>query len=295
MNQGIIVRGIGSFYTVRTVEGEEFITRAKKKFRRLRLTPMVGDNVMFSMGEVGEEQGWLEEILPRDNQCLRPPVANVTLLAIVIAPHPAPDYLLVDKLLMAAHRQRIRAVLVVNKCDMDAGQAVQTFVQSDYQGADVAVLPVSAQNGEGLDALQGQMIGQRTCFLGQSGVGKSTLINTLFSLGLQTGEISPKILRGKNTTRHCELFFLNGLAVFDTPGFSLLELEDLFDPVLLMDDYPEFEPYRGQCRFSPCYHDSEPGCAVKAAVQDGRIAKERMKRYQLLLAQYRQAWKERYD
>ena len=295
MMEGVIVEGRGGLYTARDPEGREYVLRAKKKFRRQGLSPLIGDEITFTPGGVSDEHGWVEDIKPRISQCLRPPVANVTLLCIVISPQPAADWLLVDKLLIYAGKQQLKPLLIVNKGDLDTNGETAAQAANAYRGAALPVYPVCAVNGQGTDALRRRLMGERCCFAGQSGVGKSTLLNALFGLTQETGEISRKILRGKNTTRYARLFFFDGVQVADTPGFSLLEMEEIFDPVLLQDYYPEFAPYRGRCRFSPCYHGSEPGCAVKAAVQDGQIDESRMARYQLLLNDCRQKWRERYD
>ena len=292
MRQGTLVRGFGGFYTVRDAEGQEFTLRCKKKFRRLGLSPLVGDEVLFTPGE-GEEHGWLEEILPRSSQCLRPPVANVSLLLIVVAPVPEPDLLLVDRMMVRARAQGMDMLLVVNKCDLDEGLAQE--LQAQYAGAQVPVYAVSAESGQGLAALRERMGGRLCCLTGQSGVGKSTLLNALLGLSLETGEISRKIQRGKNTTRHAELLIKDGLRVLDTAGFSLLELDGGMEPVTLKEYYPEFAEYEGKCRFEPCYHDREPGCAVTAACGEGAIHPRRLARYRALLAEVRQAWRERYD
>ena len=292
MKQGTLIRGFGGFYAVRDAEGQEFTLRCKKKFRRLGLSPLVGDEVLFTPGE-GEEHGWLEEILPRSSQCLRPPVANVSLLLIVVAPVPEPDLLLVDRMMVRARAQGMDMLLVVNKCDLDEGLAQE--LQAQYAGAQAPVYAVSAESGQGLAALRERMGGRLCCLTGQSGVGKSTLLNALLGLSLETGEISRKIQRGKNTTRHAELLVKDGLRVLDTAGFSLLELDGGMEPVILKEYYPEFAVYEGKCRFEPCYHDREPGCAVTAACGEGAIHPQRLARYRALLAEVRQAWRERYD
>ena len=154
---------------------------------------------------------------------------------------------------------------------------------------------MSAIEAEGIDELRERMGGKLCCLAGQSGVGKSTLLNTLFGLDLKTGEISRRIERGRHTTRHAELLEKDGLAVLDTPGFSLWEMAEPMDPVLLQEFYPEFIPYQNQCKFSPCYHHTEPGCRVLAAVRDGELNRERIARYHALLCEWKQSWRERYD
>ena len=286
------MRGMGGFYTVVDAQGEQFTLRCKKKFRRMHISPLVGDEVLFTPGE-GEEHGWLEEILPRSSECIRPPVANVSLLLISVSPTPAPDMLLIDRLMVRARMQNMKMLLVVTKGDLDDTLAETLCAQ--YAGADVPVYPVCARTGEGLDALREAMRGELCCMAGQSGVGKSTLLNALLDLDLETGEISQKIQRGKNTTRHAELLLKDGLRVLDTAGFSLLELDGGMDPITLKDYYPEFTEHEGACRFTPCYHDREPGCAVTAACEEGKIHPERLARYRELLTEVKTAWRERYD
>ena len=295
MMEGIIVQGRGGLYTARDEEGREYVLRAKKKFRRQGLTPLVGDRIVFTPGGISDEHGWVEEILPRVSQCLRPPVANVTLLCIVTAPQPAPDWLLVDKLLIFARRQKLHPLLIVNKADLDREGATLRQALNSYQGADMPICAVSAQEKTGLEEVRNRLENQICCFAGQSGVGKSTLLNALFGLSQETGDVSRRIQRGKNTTRHAQLFTFGDIRVIDTPGFSLLEMEEVFDPVLLRDYYPEFAPYEGKCRFSPCYHGSEPGCAVLQAAREGKIDASRLSRYHELLADCRKKWRERYD
>ncbi|MBR1606686.1 MAG: GTPase RsgA, partial [Clostridia bacterium] len=160
MTEGQIIEGRGGLYTVS--DGRDtYVLRAKKKFRRQRMTPLVGDRVLFTPG-TGEEHGWLEEILPRQSECLRPPVANITLLALVVAEAPAPDWLLIDKLLLGARMQGMRALLIVNKCDL--GQTSAEIARRDYAGVDLPVYPVSAAEGLGLEDLRERLRRETVCF-----------------------------------------------------------------------------------------------------------------------------------
>ena len=297
MMQGVLVRGFGGFYVAVDDAGREHILRCKKKFRRMHISPLVGDELLFTPGE-GEEHGWVEEILPRRTECIRPPVANVSLLIVVICPSPEPDLLLVDRLLVRARLQGMKTAIVVNKSDLDATLAEN--IRRQYAGADCPVLTASAKEQHGLDGLRALMLGESCCCLtGQSGVGKSTLLNALLGLELETGEISEKIQRGKNTTRHAQMLIRKeaggDIRVLDTAGFSLLELDAKMEPDKLRECYPEFQAHEGCCRFTPCMHDREPGCSVTAAVQAGEIDPGRVERYRLLLADVRETWKQRYN
>jgi len=290
--EGVIVKGVGGLYYARDKEGAVHVLRAKGKFRKQRITPMVGDRIRFTPGE-GDEHGWVEDILPRDSELIRPPVANIRHIVLVLAPQPAPDFLLMDTLIVMAVKQGIQPAIVVNKCDLDKSLFDQ--VQTDYRGLNAPILKVSAKTGEGLEELRTLLRGGICCFAGQSGVGKSTLLSAATGLELQTGEISRKISRGRHTTRHAELLFSGDYCVLDTPGFSLLELWEGLEPIHLKDYYPEFEPYEGECRFAPCYHLSEPGCAVLQAAREGSVSQARLDRYHQLLKQAQEAWRNRYD
>ena len=288
-SSGTIVKGVGGFYTVDDGQ-REFTLRAQAKFRRARLTPLVGDRVRF---ESDGKEGWVTQILPRKNALLRPPVANLDALVLVLsASAPAPDLLLTDRQLLFARAQNLPVRLVVNKADENPAYARELVAA--YRGAGVSPMAVSAKTGAGVDALKESLRGLDHAFSGQSGAGKSTLINALYGLNTETGDLSKKIERGKNTTRHCELIPVSGGMVLDTPGFSLLE-SDPFDPVELKDGYPEFAPYEEQCFFHPCYHATEPKCAVLNAVKEGAIDSERHARYVALLEETKERWRERYD
>ncbi len=292
MIKGTIIRGVGSFYTAVDADGNAYTLRCKKKFRRERLTPLPGDDILLTPGK-GEEHGWVEDILPRRSLCLRPPVANVERLILVEAPVPEADLLLADRQIGRAIVQGMDVVIAVNKCDLHRELAGELARQ--YGPAGIPVLPVSARTGEGLEELRRMMEGRLCCLSGQSGAGKSSLLNALLDLQLETGDISRRIARGKNTTRHVELIRKNGLRVMDTAGFSLLEPEQELAPERLKERYTEFLPCEGQCRFRACLHDREPGCAVAAAAEAGRIHPARLERYRTLLAETRALWKDRYS
>lgn len=291
--EGQIVKGIGGFYTVSDEQGRHYTLRAQAKLRRQHLTPMVGDRVTFSLGS-GEENSWLTGILPRRSCLTRPAVANVDKLAITLsAGAPKADLLLVDRLLILCRQAGIAPLVAVNKADADRENARNLARQ--YRDAAEGVFVLSAGTGEGVEALKQALRGTVHAFGGQSGVGKSTLINRLYGLRLGTGNLSDKIERGKHTTRHCELIEVEGGGrVLDTPGFSLLELQ-LIDPKELKGLYPEFLPYDGKCRFTPCAHHKEPGCAVKEAVDQGLVDRQRHERYCLLYEEMNERWRERYD
>ena len=290
--EGILIRGIGSFYTAVDADGGAFTLRCPKKFRYKGMTPMVGDRVRFTPGQ-GEEEGWVDEIFPRRSVFVRPPVANTEALLITLCPEPAPDLLLADRLLVECRRQGIRAILVASKEDLDGGALAETL-RRDYAKANAEVISVSARTGAGLDGLRAAMGSEICCLAGQSGVGKSTLLAALTGLDLEVGEISRKIAGGKNTTRRAELLMADGLRVFDTAGFSLLALSGLEEPERLPEYYPEFWPLAEGCRFQPCLHATEPGCMVRQAVAAGDISRDRHSRSLALLGEMREAWDNRY-
>lgn len=291
--EGWLIRGQGGVYTAEDETGAQYVLRAKNRFRRQRISPLVGDRICFTPGTVSDEHGWIDEILPRTSAFVRPAVANVTMMAVVVAPQPAPDLLMVDRLLVQCRRQGIKAALVVNKSDLDPALAPE--LARSYAGSDLPVIAISALTGEGLGPLESCLAGETVSLSGQSGVGKSTLTNSLLNVAAETGEISKRILRGRNTTRHAELFRSSRFSLMDTPGFSLITLSDEhMEPILLQEYYPEFAHLKDECRFTPCWHQGEPGCRVRAAVAAGEIDESRYARYAALLRELDEAWRNRY-
>ncbi|MCL1795349.1 MAG: ribosome small subunit-dependent GTPase A [Clostridia bacterium] len=289
--RGRIVRGVGGYYTVRAADGAEYTLRARGRFRKDGVTPLVGDNVLFTPGD-GNAHDFLDAILPRSSELVRPQAANVTLLVVVVAPEPAPDLLLVDRLLVQAARSGFSSMLCVNKSDMD-GTLFHT-IRTQYSGSGAPVLSVSAMTGDGLDAVRERMENELCCMAGQSAVGKSTLLNALCGLSLRTGAVSERSRRGRHTTRHTELLSSGALSVLDTPGFSLLQLPEGITPETLRDFYPDYSALDSGCRFMSCLHNREPGCAVLSAVTTGLLDARRHQRYQTLLQEAQETWKGRY-
>lgn len=291
--EGIVLYGVGGLYTVYCPrDGAENVLRARGVFRREKRTPLVGDRVLCTPGE-GEVHGWIDDILPRASECLRPSVANVERMALVVAPSPPPDLLLMDRLLVWARRAGIEPLLCVNKADVDDDLGEELCAQ--YRPSGVEALVVSAVTGRGVEELRGRLAGRVSCFAGQSAVGKSSLLNALYGLELPTGELSRRIERGRHTTRHARLLRCGDALVVDTPGFSLLELWAALPPEELCHYYPEFDDYAAGCRFQPCLHDREPGCAVREAAERGSLHPERLARYRVLLNEVREQWRGRYD
>ncbi len=287
--EGSIIKGVGGFYYVSTDQG--LITcKAKGTFRREGITPVVGDRVCITLHSSGYAQ--IDRILPRRNLLVRPAVANIDRLLIVLSAHfPEPDWLLCDKLIVQATLNRIEPVMVLNKAD-EAETDIREAFEQDYRLFPRIV--VSAMSGEGLQGLKEAISGKVCCFAGQSAVGKSSLMNALLpELDLPVGELTRKTDRGKHTTRHAQLWPCFGGALLDTPGFSLYEPES-FDEKLLQSCYPEFAE-AAPCRFPGCMHISEPGCSVKELLTDGRLSQARYERYVQIAHDFTFRRKHQYD
>ena len=276
MPQGIIIKGIGGFYYVKTVL-RTVECRARGKFRNEKLTPLVGDNVNI-IEQSGS--GVIDSIMPRKNVLTRPAVANIDQAVIVLAAaKPDPSTYLMDRFLLLAEKNYLNITICINKIDLVDFIFIQNMMMP-YVQAGYDVLYTSTLTGYGIDILRDNLKNKTSVFAGPSGVGKSKLLNAVQpSFNMKTGEISAKIERGKHTTRHSELLELDiGGFVVDTPGFTTLEIESI-DKSDLQNYFPEFHDYHGLCRFSGCAHINEPDCAVKNDVLNNKISKKRYDSY----------------
>lgn len=275
--QGFVRKGIGGFYYVEA-DGKLYTCTARGKFRKERISPYAGDRVRITIEPDGN--GSLDEIFPRKNFLVRPPVANLDSLFVVTSVcDPAPVALLLDKTIAAAEVRGIEPVLVLTKTDLQDGSAWEEI----YRRAGIPCLTVSSETGEGVEEVRRLLTGKISAFTGNSGVGKSTLLNALFpEFELRTGEISQKLGRGRHTTREVELYPIGENSyVADTPGFSTFDIEryHLTDKEQLVFGFREFVPYLDQCQFASCSHTCEKGCAVLQAVKDGKISRSRHESY----------------
>ena len=273
---GILIKAIGGFYYVRC-EDEIIECKARGSFRNNGSSPIVGDNVVISVPD--ESFASIEKILPRKNKLKRPALANIDVLVIVCSTvDPAPNYTVIDKMTAAAVNNNMTPVIVVSKNDLCNGENVANI----YRSSGIEVFITSPEETETAERLKSFLKGKVSAFTGNSGVGKSTLLNALFpNLELQTGEISQKLGRGRHTTRAVELFESDGCLVADTPGFSTVDLQryEMIDKDKLQYCFPEFEEYIGCCQFTSCSHTVEKGCAVIEALNQGKIQETRHKSY----------------
>lgn len=273
---GRILRSLSGFYDVQTDKG--LITcRARGILRKQGNSPLTGDLVEIS---VEKGKGMVEAILPRRNSFVRPAVANVDALVIFAANvNPVTEPFLIDRVAAIAGDQNVEVILCVNKCDLDPAHDLVRI----YENAGFSVISTSAETGDGVEQLRRAIEGRLTAFTGNSGVGKSSILNRLCpELSLATGEVSEKLGRGRHTTRHVELYRLGeNTYVADTPGFSSFDTDQM--EVILKENlqyaFPDFGPYVGKCRFDDCSHRKEPECAVRAALEAGGIEKTRYDSY----------------
>ncbi len=278
--QGKIIRGIAGFYYVHVPGQGVLECKAKGIFRNRREKPLVGDNVEVELLDQERRTGNVETILPRQNALIRPAVANVDQAIVIFAvSYPKPNLNLLDRFLLMMKTQGIPVGICFNKMDMVQEDEVQEMI-FQYRDSGVRVYQTSTYRQEGLDTLQEDLLEKTTVLAGPSGTGKSSVINAIFpDAQMETGQISEKIKRGKHTTRHSELFSLGGNTyLMDTPGFTSLSLPDL-EKEELRNYYDEFLPYQDACRFLGCVHVHEPDCAVKDALEQGKISRSRYNNY----------------
>ncbi len=274
---GIIIKGIGGFYYVEAA-GEVFECKARGAFRKKRITPLAGDNVKITVRE-GKENT-IDEILERKNSLVRPPVANIdTLIVVSSIKEPVPSLLVIDKLTAIAVDKGIKPCVVFSKSDL----ADTTEYEEIYKKAGIEVCSVCNKTGEGVDKVKA-MIGEGiTVFTGNTGVGKSSLLNAIDSrFSLATGEISDKLGRGRHTTREVTLYHIGEGLVADTPGFSSLDIQESSEIIVkenLPFCFPEFSEYLGCCKFTSCSHTVEKGCAILQALDEGKISPKRHENY----------------
>jgi ribosome biogenesis GTPase / thiamine phosphate phosphatase len=287
MENGIITKGISSFYYVKISNGKVIECKARGRFRNTGITPIVGDNVTVEL--LDEEHGTIVEIMPRKTMLIRPLVANVD-QAIVVFSLKKPDlnFTLLDKLLILIEHNKLDAIICLNKSDLDDDDTFNN-VASIYGNIGYRVIKFNGLTGEGMDELNNHIQGKISVFAGPSGVGKSTISNKLQSkIKMETGEISQKISRGKHTTRHAELIEVNKDSyIVDTPGFSSIDLT-FIQPEELQYVFKEFNQFIGECKFTSCLHHKENICEIKDQVGKGIIPVQRYNAYVDILQELQQ-------
>ena len=278
--RGKIIKGIAGFYYIYAEDGQVYECKAKGIFRKDNQKPLVGDNVEISILDENEKEGSVTAILPRKNSLIRPAVANVDQAFVIFAmENPKPNYMLLDRFLIMMEQQGIPAVVCFNKKDLGTEEELD-FLYRTYTQCGYRVILSSALNGEGISEIHEILRGKTTVVAGPSGVGKSSLTNSLQGeIQMETGEISKKLKRGKHTTRHSQVIPVGeDTFLVDTPGFSSLYLTDMEEQEL-KNYFPEFREYEEECRFQGCRHIHEPGCAVKEALEEDKISRLRYEDY----------------
>ena len=279
MEQGRIMKALSGFYYVQA--GDTLVEcKARGKFRKDGTSPLVGDQVKIS---IENGKGMVEEILPRVNSFVRPAVANLDLLVLLVSQSiPVTEPYLIDRVTAIAGNQNVPVVICVNKNDLESeGNLAQIYAHAGYD-----VVTTSAVTGEGIEQLRALIAGKTVAFTGNSGVGKSSILNALApKLQIETGEVSQRLGRGRHTTRHIELYPLDASTlVADTPGFSSFDTDQM--EIVLKENlqyaFPDFAPFIGKCQFHDCAHLKEPGCAVRRALENGEIEPTRYESYEKL-------------
>ena len=286
INKGIVIKKLADDFWIK--EENNNVIKCKSRGSLKDNGIFVGDNVEFTLGD---GTNTIEKILERKNLLIRPPIANIDQLMIVISPIPKPDFFIVDKLILFAYSYGIEPVLVVNK--QDVSKELNDYIQKAYSSF-INIIYISAKTGENIDKLKDSLRGKISAFAGQSAVGKSALVNLLFKdeRALE-GQLSKKINRGKNTTRHCEIHFDEDIMITDTAGFTSLDEKLL--PIAYYElpyYYPDYNVVKGECKYTSCMHYNEPlkDCMVKQKVKSGEFDKERYLRYKKMYEILEQKW-----
>lgn len=280
--QGKIVRGIGGFYYVHVPNRGVYECKAKGSFRNQKLKPLVGDNVDIHVLSEEKKLGNIQEILPRTNALVRPAVANVDQAMVVFAlASPEPNCNLLDRFLLMMQTEHVPTIICFNKNDMVSDSQMREQLEV-YRDSGCTAFSISVEKDAGIEEVKKYLRGRTTVLAGPSGVGKSSLVNRIYPKAeMETGQVSRKIQRGRHTTRHSELFWIDEETyIMDTPGFSSLKLPEM-EKEELGQYFPEFSPYSEECRFLGCQHISEPDCSVKDALSQGEISRVRYENYKL--------------
>ncbi|WP_042223813.1 ribosome small subunit-dependent GTPase A [Oceanobacillus manasiensis] len=294
MSEGRIIKALSGFYYVKTENGEVIQCRGRGVFRKRKITPLVGDFVKFEADS--PDEGYIIEIKQRENELVRPPIANID-QAIIVNAAIQPDFstTLLDRFLVLIEAKNIEPIIFISKMDLISAEerrAIEAY-RDDYERIGYKVELISSKASGGVLPLENYFSDGVTVFAGQSGVGKSSILNALKpSLLLKTAAISESLGRGKHTTRHVELVQVNNGLVADTPGFSALDFQEI-EAEELGDCFPEMRSRKGECKFRGCMHRKEPRCAVKEAVESGEISKYRYEHYLAFLEEI-QSRKPRY-
>ena len=291
--QGKIIKGIAGFYYVHVVEFGVYECKAKGAFRKEKVKLLVGDNVEIDILNEEKKLGNVVKLLPRENELIRPAVSNIDQALVVFAiTKPKPHFNLLDRFLVMMESKKIPIVLCFNKKDIAEEKEIREL-EEIYSSCGYHIIFTSAKEEENIKLVKEVLKGKTTAVAGPSGVGKSSLINLFQSeIQMETGCISEKIERGKHTTRHSELIPIDDNSyIMDTPGFSSLYVND-FEKEELKYYFPEFEQYEGLCKFNGCDHIHEPNCAVKQAVEEGKIHKVRYENYIEMYKELRDIYKD---